>query len=127
MKMDIVAGSGNDEFYTPEYAILPIMKYLKPNSYIWCPFDTNSSNFVKLLTKAGHKVDCTHLNYWSNFFDYTPNSDVDYIISNPPYSCKKEVFERSFSFKIPSQCLYELYDYSRVKQDLKCSEIMTLR
>lgn len=30
MKMDIVAGSKNDEFYTPEYAIYPILKYLPP-------------------------------------------------------------------------------------------------
>ena len=27
MKMDKVAGSGNDEFYTPEYAIAPLYKY----------------------------------------------------------------------------------------------------
>lgn len=30
MKMDKVAGSGNDEFYTPSYAISPIMKHLSP-------------------------------------------------------------------------------------------------
>lgn len=30
MKMDKVAGSGNDEFYTPNYAITPIMKYVAP-------------------------------------------------------------------------------------------------
>ena len=26
MKMDKVAGSGNDEFYTPAYAITPLIK-----------------------------------------------------------------------------------------------------
>lgn len=30
MKMDKVANSGNDEFYTPQYAITPILKYLPP-------------------------------------------------------------------------------------------------
>lgn len=30
MKMDKVAGSGNDEFYTPGYAIEPVMKYISP-------------------------------------------------------------------------------------------------
>lgn len=30
MKLDVVAGSKNDEFYTPQYAIDPIMKYLLP-------------------------------------------------------------------------------------------------
>lgn len=28
MKMDKVAGSGNDEFFTPRYAIEPILKYV---------------------------------------------------------------------------------------------------
>ena len=49
MKMDKIAGSGNDEFYTPEYAVFPILKYLKPESRILCPFDSDESNFVKLL------------------------------------------------------------------------------
>lgn len=49
MKMDKVAGSGNDEFYTPKYAITPLLKYIKPSSRIWCPFDTIQSNFVNLL------------------------------------------------------------------------------
>lgn len=49
MKMDKVANSGNDEFYTPVYAIDPIIKYIRPNSTIWCPFDTEESNFVKNL------------------------------------------------------------------------------
>ena len=49
MKLDKVASSGNDEFYTPKYAVLPILKYLKSNSKILCPFDTEDSNFVKIL------------------------------------------------------------------------------
>ena len=42
MKMDKVAGSGNDEFYTPVYAITPLIKYLKDKGFkkILCPFDT---------------------------------------------------------------------------------------
>lgn len=57
MKMDRVAGSGNDEFYTPEYAILPIMKYLPPApKTIWCPFDTEESLFVKLFRRGGTRL-----------------------------------------------------------------------
>ena len=47
MKMDKVAGSQNDEFYTPLYAVKSIFKYIEPNSKIWCPFDTEESYFVK--------------------------------------------------------------------------------
>ena len=56
MKLDKVANSGNDEFYTPEYAINPLLKYIKVNSIIWCPFDTERSLFVKLLEQQGHIV-----------------------------------------------------------------------
>ena len=41
----------NDEYYTPNYAITPILRYLKPNSIVWCPFDTDKSNYVKMLRK----------------------------------------------------------------------------
>lgn len=30
MKMDKVAGSGNDNFYTPPYAVKPILAYAPP-------------------------------------------------------------------------------------------------
>lgn len=100
MKMDIVANSGNDEFYTPKYAISPIAKYIKPNSVIWCPFDTDESMFVKELEKDGHKVIFTHISSGYDFFNYEPET-YDYIISNPPYSLKYEVFSRLFSLKKP--------------------------
>lgn len=102
MKMDKVAGSGNDEFYTPEYAILPILKYIKPNSIIWCPFDTEQSNFVKIFEQAGHTVIPTHIGIGLDFFDILNEpSNYDYIISNPPYSLKFEVFEKLFELKKP--------------------------
>lgn len=53
MKMDKVASSGNDEFYTPEYAIEPIMKYIPQGSRVWCPFDTAESLFVKMFRGGG--------------------------------------------------------------------------
>ena len=83
--MDIVAGSGNDEFYTPVYAIEPLLKYLKPKSVIWCPFDTDESNFVKVLQFNGHTVIPTHIGMGLDFFDVLNEpSEYDYIISNPP-------------------------------------------
>jgi|APSaa5957512535_1039671.scaffolds.fasta_scaffold01159_25 hypothetical protein len=99
MKMDKVAGSQNDEFYTPNYAIEPILKYIKPNSTIWCPFDTEESNFVKTLKRSGHVVINTHLVNNENFFEQ--NVECDYIISNPPYSLKYEVFMELFKKRKP--------------------------
>jgi len=100
MKMDKVAGSGNDEFYTPLYAIEPIKKYIKPNSTIWCPFDTEESIFVKEFKKIGHNVIATHIENGEDFFKIKIPK-CDYIISNPPYSIKGEVFDRLFEINIP--------------------------
>ena len=98
--MDLVANSGNDEFYTPIYAIKPIAKYIKPRSKIWCPFDTENSLFVTELKRLGHTVVFTHIFTGTDFFKCeTP--ECDYIISNPPYSKKTEVLQRLFEIGKP--------------------------
>lgn len=33
----------NDEYYTPDYAVKPIIQFLKEGSKIWCPFDKDDS------------------------------------------------------------------------------------
>jgi hypothetical protein len=100
MKMDQVANSGNDEFYTPAYAITPLLKYIKPNSRIWCPFDTKNSLFPKILGE-NNTVLYTHLEDGKDFFNWFPKIEIDYIISNPPYSLKGKVFEKLFELEIP--------------------------
>lgn len=98
--MDKVAGSKNDEFYTPKYAIKPILKYIKSGSTIWCPFDTKDSLFVKEFQKHDCKVIATHIIYGQDFFTMQV-PDCDYIISNPPYSLKTEVLEKLFKINKP--------------------------
>lgn len=101
MKLDIVAGSHNDEFYTPAYAIHPLVKYLKWGGVnkIWCPFDTEDSLFVKILSEQGFEVAHSHIANGEDFF--TTEKECDAIISNPPYSLKTEVFERLFKLGKP--------------------------
>lgn len=100
MKMDKIAGSGNDEFYTPAYAITPILKYINNGSTVWCPFDTDDSLFVRMLREEGHNVLNTHISKGQDFFTIDP-PDCDYIISNPPYSLKGDVFNRLFEIGKP--------------------------
>lgn len=100
MKLDLITNK-NDEFYTPIYAITPIIKYLRVGSKVWCPFDTEESNFVKVLKQKGFDVAFSHISKGGDFFELLPPEGVDYIISNPPYSIKAEVFERLFSFNVP--------------------------
>ena len=83
----------NDEYYTPSYAVYPIIKYLKQGSTVWCPFDKEESNFVQVLTKEGFNVIYGHIETGQDFFKVDVPK-CDYIISNPPYSLKGEVFKR---------------------------------
>ncbi|WP_422404519.1 hypothetical protein [Mammaliicoccus sp. JADD-157] len=101
MKMDQVASSRNDEFYTPRYAIEPIIKYLKQNDFkkIWCPFDTEDSLYVRILRQRGFIVVSTHIESEGDFFTLIESDivdGVDAIVSNPPYSLKTEVLNELF-------------------------------
>lgn len=91
---------GTDEWYTPSEAVMPIVKYLKPNSKILCPFDTKESNFVKVLKSEGFTVEYSHIKDGTDFFDLQ-KPDADYIISNPPYSMRQEVLKRLYEWDIP--------------------------
>lgn len=100
MKMDRVAASGNDEFYTPQYAIDPILKYIPPTTTVWCPFDTEQSLFVKTFYNRGNDVIFSHINDGYDFLA-TDYPDCDFVVSNPPYSIKTEVLARLFQHNIP--------------------------
>lgn len=90
-----------DEYYTPPILVKPIIKYLKPNSTIWCPFDTKNSEFVILLQEQGFNVIYSHIWYGQDFFLYEPKENYDYIISNPPFTKKLEVFKRLYKLNKP--------------------------
>ena len=96
-----------DERYTPFYAVKPILKYLKPNSIIWCPFDKEWSSFVVLLRESGHTVVASHIDDGKDFF-LQPYSYADYIISNPPFSEKDRVLDRLYHWGIPFMMLLPL-------------------
>jgi hypothetical protein len=107
---DILYSKGNnDECYTPEYAVLPILEFTEQfkNKIILCPFDTEESNFVKILKNNGFHVVYSHIRDNQNFYNYQPEQ-WDVIISNPPFSNKKEIFERALSFDKPFALLMTL-------------------
>jgi len=90
----------NDEYYTPEYAVIPIMNRLKDESTIWCPFDEDDSKYVEVLKENGFKVINTHISKGEDFFK-VEIPECEYIISNPPYSLKGEVFKRLYEIGKP--------------------------
>lgn len=90
----------NDECYTPSYGVIPIIKYLPKNKIIWCPFDTNYSEYVKQLSQAGYSVINSHLYYGQDYYTYEP-PEWDIMVSNPPYTNKRKIFERALAFNKP--------------------------
>ena len=92
----------NDECYTQRYAVEPLLEFLERfrNKIIWCPFDTEESEFVKVLQENGYKVVFSHISQGQDFFNYEPK-EWDLIISNPPFTNKKAIFGRVLSFNKP--------------------------
>ena len=87
----------NDECYTPDYGVKPILKYIPKDKIVWCPFDKEDSEFVKQIRNP---VVYSHIDNGQNFFDYEPK-EWDIIISNPPFTNKRKYFERAISFNKP--------------------------
>jgi len=100
----------SDEVFTPKYAVTPLLKYLEGWEHrdtIWCPFDTEDSNYVKVFRNAGYNVIATHINNGQNFFNYEPES-YDVIISNPPFSIKDDILKRLVELNKPFAMLFPL-------------------
>lgn len=91
----------NDECLTLDYAVSPILKYIKDDWVVWCPFDTEESEFVKQIRKKGNKVIYSHISKGQDFYTYQPSTHWDCIVSNPPFTNKRKIFERALSFNKP--------------------------
>lgn len=92
--------TSSDEQYTPAYAVTPIVKYIPKNKVIWCPFDTEHSEFVLALKTAGFIVIHSHISVGQDFFEYEPEN-WDLIVSNPPFSIKQRIVERCLDLGKP--------------------------
>lgn len=51
MKMDKVAGSGNDNFYTPPYGYQAYLGICPPQLTVWCPFEQTAISSIWNLMK----------------------------------------------------------------------------
>jgi hypothetical protein len=98
---ELMYSSGNnDECYTPEYGVTPILKYIPKNVIVWCPFDKVESQFVQQIGKTNQIV-MSHLDSGQDFLTWEPEVHWDMIISNPPFTNKRKFFERALSFNKP--------------------------
>jgi len=103
----------NDENMTPRYAVVPLIKYIPEGTMwdreivIWCPFDKSDSEFVKVIESIGYTVIYSHIDDGKDFYNYEPKK-WDMIISNPPFTNKRKIFERALSFNKPFALLMSL-------------------
>lgn len=100
-------GPDSDEVFTPAYAVKPLLKYMDAYYHpmhpdvVWCPFDEEDSEYVRVFREEGWKVIATHIRNGQDFFTYEPNEYYKFIISNPPYSKKDQVLKRLYELKKP--------------------------
>lgn len=64
------------------------------------------SNFVKLISKTNEVIH-SHISTGQDFYTYEPKK-WDIIISNPPFTNKRKIFERALSFNKPISLLMSL-------------------
>ena len=88
-----------DDCYTPEYAIKPLLKYLPKNITIWECCDFGKSEITRILKENNYKVISTGKE--ENFFKYQPNVDFDMIITNPPFSLKDDFIKKCYEWNKP--------------------------
>ena len=98
--IDYMKNEKNDELYTPDYAIKPLLKYLPKNKIIWECTDFGNSNITKVLRENGYKVISTHKKDFDFLID-NANFEFDIIITNPPYSLKDEFLRKCYEYKKP--------------------------
>ena len=87
--MDVESIRG-DEYFTLEKDAETIAQHIVRPMTVWLPFNDMGGAFDIVLPQHGHKVICTD----SDFFETDPPEGTQAVISNPPFSRKKEVVAR---------------------------------
>ena len=97
---EVMYSSGNnDECYTPDYGVFPVLEFIPKDKIVWCPFDTKDSEFVKQISSTNEVIH-SHIDDGLDFYEYEP-THWDIIVSNPPFKGKRKIFERALSFNKP--------------------------
>ena len=76
----------HDNYMTPKYAWENVQEFIPKDKIIWESFAGNGSS-SKYLTELGFNVICKEEDFFTSNYG-------DIIVSNPPFSLKKEVFTR---------------------------------
>ena len=97
---------GRDTFYTPNYGTDLIVPFITGNR-IW-ESASGSGKMAGRLVHHGFTVFESDLIFGQNFFEYTLDLEFDAIVTNPPFSLKREFYNRCKSFEKPFALLIPL-------------------
>ena len=99
----LIKQSKTDEWYTPKEAVELIVPYLDKRGYhkVLCPFDTENSQFVQVLSERGFDVTFSDIKTGTDFFGIENLREFDAIVSNPPFSKRQAILERLFESGVP--------------------------
>lgn len=110
-----------DDYHTPPMLVEMILPYISDfissslcysdESYkpvIYCPFDTPDSEYVRILSRKGYLVTYGSIETGQDFFENTIPYCVEFVISNPPFSRKLDVFRKLVEADKPFAMLMNL-------------------
>lgn len=106
-----------DDYYTPPILVKLLIPYLrvyfdKPHFLnkptIYCPFDTEDSEYVRIFQVAGYNVIYGSIETGQDFFEKPIPREADLVISNPPFSRKLDVFRKLVEADKPFAMLMNL-------------------
>jgi hypothetical protein len=103
----------SDEWYTDQATVDTCLAILQPTSgsTVMCPFDSEESIFVKTLILQGFKVIFGIEDYLSN-----THYEFDYLVTNPPFSIKDLVIEKTYEYGKKSVLILPLDSLGGVKR-----------
>lgn len=108
--INYIQSEKNDNLYTPDYAIKPLLKYLPENKNItiWECCDFGKSKITEVLKEQGYNIISTDITNGFNFLTDKPNFEFDMIITNPPYSIKDDWLKKCYEYNKPFALLLPL-------------------
>jgi len=97
-KNSVLYRVANDEYYTPKAEWLNIERYIPKGKIIWEPFnnieDPKSLNSSKYLRRMGFNVISKPYNPKTGNNDFFKSNHGDIVVSNPPFTLKREILTR---------------------------------
>lgn len=66
------------------------------------------ASLSKFFKENGYKVIASHIENGEDFYTYEPKEHWDCIISNSPFSKKRQIFKRAMSFNKPFALMFPM-------------------